>query len=65
MLANNLPVFDKNALSVRSFLVIDRIFLNDRKKLSQLFGHNVLKSRLVNTVTTTFNSITLHMAEMF
>jgi len=30
-------------------------FLNDRKKLSQ-FGHNVLKYRLVNTVTASFDT---------
>jgi len=34
------------------------------KKLSQLFGHNVLKSKLVNTVSTSFNTITGQMTEM-
>ena len=57
-LTNNLLVSDKNALSVLSVCsVIDRITLNDRKKLSQ-FGHNVRKGRPVNTVTTSFNIIT-------
>jgi len=54
-LANNLPVSDKSALRVPVFWgVINRIFFNDRKKLSQ-FGHNVRKARLVNTVTASFN----------
>jgi len=35
------------------FPVINRIFLNDRKKLSQ-FGHNVRKYTLLNTVTASF-----------
>jgi len=43
---------------------MDRIFFNYRKKLSQLFGHNVLKSRLVNTVTTSFDTFTGQMTEM-
>jgi len=38
------------------FSVIDRIFLNDRKKLS-LFGHNVRKGRIVNSVSASFNTI--------
>jgi len=34
------------------------------KRLSQLFVHNILKSKLVNTVTTSFNAITGQMIEI-
>jgi len=37
--------------------------LNDRKKLSQ-FSHNVGKSRLVNIVATSFNTIMEQMTEI-
>ena len=45
------------------FSVIDRIFLNDRNKLSQ-FGHNVRRGRLASTVTASFNPVTGQMTEM-
>jgi len=45
--------------------VTEQTFLNGRIKLSQLFGHNVLKSRLMSTVTTSFTTITGQMTEMF
>jgi len=63
-LVNNLPVSDKNAFSVLFFPVIDQIFFKWPKTVSQLFGHNVLKRRLVNTVTTSFNTVTGQMIEM-
>ena len=63
-LANNVPVSDKNALSVPIFSVIDRILFKIPKKLRKLFSHNVLKSRLVNIVTTSFITITWQMTEM-
>jgi len=39
------------------------LFLNDRKKSSQ-FGHNVVKGRVVNTVTSSFNTVMGQMSEM-
>jgi len=33
------------------------------KKFSQLFGHNVLNSRLVNTVTRSFDTTTAQTTE--
>jgi len=41
------------------FFVTDRTFFKWTKKLSQLFGHNVLKSRLMNTITTSFDTTVL------
>jgi len=58
MLANNLPVSDKKALSMSIFFGHRLNFFKRPKKFSQFFGHNVLKSRPVNIVTASFNTIT-------
>jgi len=62
-LANNLPVSDKNALSVPCFFGHIRNSFSDRKNVTQ-FGRNVRKGKLVNTVVTSFNTITGQMTEM-
>jgi len=46
------------------FSVSERIFKNDRKRL-RLFGENVGKGSLVNTVTVSFNTITGRTTEMY